>query len=320
LEPAPLYTDVARGPEAGAAFWLRADDGVRLRLGLWARGRRGTVLLLPGRTEVIEKYGQVASDLASAGYGVLTIDWRGQGLSDRLAADPMLGHVRRFADYQLDLAAMLGAADRLDLLAPRFVLAHSMGGCIALRGLVDGCIAAHAAAFSAPMWGLPISTGQRIAARAAGAVARTVRRDRIAVPGPAETYDLSRMAFSGNALTSDRTMFAYMQAQVQAHPDLALGAPTLGWLAAALREMRALARRPAPALPTLAAIGSREEIVEPAAVEIRMAQWPAGRFERLEGARHEIMMEAPHHRLRFLQMTLDLFASAGRAGDGAETA
>ena len=51
---APFYADVADGPPGGRAVWLHAADGVRLRAGLWPlQGARGTVLLLPGRTEYV---------------------------------------------------------------------------------------------------------------------------------------------------------------------------------------------------------------------------------------------------------------------------
>ena len=37
------------------------------------------MLILPGRTEYVEKFGLVVSDLAATGRGALVVDWRGQG-------------------------------------------------------------------------------------------------------------------------------------------------------------------------------------------------------------------------------------------------
>jgi len=309
LESAPLFTDISPGPPGGAAYWITARDGLRLRLGHLASGARGTVLLFPGRTEVIEKYGAVASDLAAAGYGVLTLDWRGQGLSDRPGAPTGLGHVRHFAQYQKDVAALCALADALDLAQPRFLLAHSMGGCIGLRSLCTEGLKVRAAAFAAPMWGLPLGFRQRAAARVLGVVSRAVGRDGQPVPGKDPGFDLASLSFRENPLTDDRAMFDMMQAQVRAHPDLRLGAPTIGWLAAALREMAALAPLPSPALPAFAAMGSREEVVLPAAIAARMTRWKSGRLEVLDGARHELMMETPEHRSRFLTQALELFAA-----------
>ena len=88
------------------------------------------------------------------------IDWRGQGLSDRHPANPMLGHVEDFRDYQRDVAALLDLVDRLDLpgaALPRRPFdgrlhrpAHPAraGG---LRGAI----------FSAPMWHLQMRAATR---------------------------------------------------------------------------------------------------------------------------------------------------------------
>ena len=112
MHAAPLFDDVAQGPEGGTAWWISASDGVRLRVGLWNRDAKGgTVLLFPGRTEYIEKYGRAAAHFADCGYATLVLDWRGQGLSDRLTTDAMAGHVHEFADYQRDVAAMVEAGD-----------------------------------------------------------------------------------------------------------------------------------------------------------------------------------------------------------------
>jgi lysophospholipase len=312
VQAAPLFaTD---GPAGAHALWRRSADGLRLRMGIWASGARGTVLILPGRTETVEKYGRVAADLAAAGWGVLTLDWRGQGLSDgRPAADPSLGHVVRFAEYQRDLDALLAAAGALGAARPWMMLAHSMGGCIGLRALSRG-IGVAAASFSAPMWGLPLTRATQVAARALGGAARLAGRAPRAVPGERAEFRLEEARFDDNWLTSDRDQFARMQAQVRRHRELTLGAPTLGWLVAALAEMGALSRLPSPALPAYAGVGSREKIVDPAAIAARMACWPEGRFETFPGAEHELMMEAPASRRRFLAATLALFERA--AGQG----
>ena len=311
MEAAPLFAEGAGGPEGGRAFWLRTADGVRLRAGLWAEGQRGTVLLFPGRTEVVEKYGLVAADLAAAGWGVLTLDWRGQGLSDRLGPDPALGHVWRFAEYQADVAALLAAAEELGLARPWMMLAHSMGGCIGLRALTGRApLPVAAVAFSAPMWGLPLGRGLGLALRASGFALRLGRRDGVAVPGDRDDLALATASFDDNFLTTDRAQFDRMQAQVHRHPELALGAPTLGWLVAALDEMAALAGLPAPAVPAYAGVGGREKIVAPDAIARRMAAWSGGRHEVYPGAEHELMMEAPARRRRFLHAACALFDAA----------
>ncbi|MEO0498857.1 MAG: alpha/beta fold hydrolase, partial [Pseudomonadota bacterium] len=63
----------------------------------------------------------------NVGYDAFALDWRGQGLSDRLTDDRMLGHVGRYADYQKDVAAFLEAAQDLDPPKPWFLFGHSLG-------------------------------------------------------------------------------------------------------------------------------------------------------------------------------------------------
>ncbi|MCR9147507.1 MAG: alpha/beta hydrolase [Rhodobacteraceae bacterium] len=294
----PFYADLAEGPRNGRAIWVRAKDGVRLRVAAWCPPDTpgGTVILFPGRTEYVEKYGRVAADFAAVGLATVTIDWRGQGLSDRLTPDEMSGHVHLFADYQMDVAAMCEAAKALDLPRPWYLLAHSMGGCIGLRSLLNGLPVA-AAAFSAPMWGIRISRLLRPVAWSLSWGSRGIGLDHIYAPGTASTSYVLTEPFEANKLTTDADSYAYMIRQVQADPRLGLGGPSLRWLYEALRETRTLSRLPGPNLPCLTLLGTEEDIVDTDRIHDRVAQWPGARLNIVESARHEVLMEdAPTRR------------------------
>jgi len=308
LIDAPFHADLADGPDGGGALWFHAADQVRLRAGVWPIGARGTVLLLPGRTEYVEKYGRAARDLADRGYATLTIDWRGQGLADRALADPMTGHVQDFAQFQRDLDALMALADQLGLPQPRYLMAHSMGGCIGLRGLMRG-IKVQAAAFSAPMWGISMAAAMRPVAAALSSLSVWTRQTHRYAPGTGPKTYVAEAPFAGNVLTSDPDMFAYMQRQVTARPELALGGPSLGWLHAALTECTALSLRPSPATPAICALGTNERVVDPAPVHLRMQSWPGGRLELYPGSEHEVLMETPASRNRFFDESAALFAA-----------
>ena len=172
MEQAPLFDDIADGPEGGVAHWLKTDDGLKIRVGSWpVATAKGTVLLFPGRTEYVEKYGRAARDFHARGYAMLAVDWRGQGLADRMTEDATKGHVGKFTDYQHDVDATIDHARALGLPEPYYLVAHSMGGGIGLRSLIEN-MPVKAAAFSGPMWGIAMADLMRPVAWALPRLAR----------------------------------------------------------------------------------------------------------------------------------------------------
>lgn len=280
--------------------WLVTDDGYRIRAARWEGGAQ-TVLILQGRTEYIEKYAPLAADLVARGFSVVTLDWRGQGLSDRVLADPMIGHVSRFAEYQHDLRAVLPLAGENPC-----ILAHSMGGCIALRALCDG-LAAKAVAFTAPMWGIPLGRMMRPIAHLIAGNSDRLNKAHVLAPGTSHRTYVLDVGFAGNTLTTDEGEWNRMRDEALAHPELTLGGPSLGWLNAALLETTALSRLPSPAIPALTALGTNERVVDTSAVRDRMARWQDGTLHIAQGAEHEILMERPALRGPFLEAAVDLF-------------
>src|SRR5262245_27217009 len=102
----------ARNPAPSGAVTgtIETSDGIRLRVARWeatVAPQRGTVCLFQGRTEFIEKYFETIADLRRRGFAVATLDWRGQGLSQRLVDNPAKGHVRSFRDFDRDLDAFM---------------------------------------------------------------------------------------------------------------------------------------------------------------------------------------------------------------------
>lgn len=313
LETAPFHPDPARdGGGApltpGSAVWAAAGDGVRLRLAYWpCKDARGGVLLFPGRTESIEKYGVTASALAAEGFATLAIDWRGQGLSDRLLPDRGIGHVGRFSDYQRDVAAMIETADQLGLPGPRYLIGHSMGGAIGLRAALDG-LPVRAAVFTGPMWGIAMPPPARAAAWAVTALRHLPAIGKRIIPTTRPVPYVLSAPFEGNQLTTDPSMYEMMREQARLYPEMNIGGPSINWLGEALREIAAL-RAAAPVdLPVLTVIGGNERIVDIAAVRDRMARWPGGRTITLDGAEHEVLMETPARRKQIIDAAVALFS------------
>src|SRR3569833_1419719 len=189
-------------PENGLAGVVKTPDGVSLRFGRWEPppGRKGTVVILQGRAEFIEKYFETVRELRARGFAVATFDWRGQGLSDRALCDRRKGYVRNFSQYAMDLDTIMEQVVLPDCPPPYFVLGHSMGGAIAIRACHDGRRWFDRVVLSAPMLALP----PRRFAGMAGPMARVMRmvgRGSAYVPGGREHEPAGPEGFIGNVLT-----------------------------------------------------------------------------------------------------------------------
>lgn len=310
MEQAPYRADLAEGPEKVRAVWVTAEDDVQLRVAVWpSDGGAGTVLLLPGRTEYIEKYGRVARDLTARGYTVAAIDWRGQGFSDRLAHDRFLGHVLTFLDYQKDIAALMGVVETMGLPEPRVMLAHSMGGCIGLRALING-LPVRRAVFAAPMWGIEMRPRQQALAMLLPTLARMVGQGLRPTPGSRPVIYEVEIGFAHNPLTSDPDHFALLSRQIAAEDHFALGAPSLHWLGEALGECRRLAALPRPDVPVLSGVGTEESVVSTSAIVKMHSGWRRAQLNFYADARHELLMERPEIRSAFLNDAFDFLSES----------
>jgi lysophospholipase len=293
METAPFFDDIANGPDAGSAHWLKTSDGLRIRVGHWPLdGAKGTVVIFPGRTEYVEKYGATAQALHDRGYASVSIDWRGQGLADRMTSNRDVGHVDRFTDYQHDVSAVMDQMAELDLPKPWFLICHSMGGCIGLRALMNG-LDVNAVMFSAPMWGIQMAGSLRPFAWGLSEISKRLGFDHALAPGQSSKSYLTDAAFAGNTLTNDQTMFDAMRAQLIAQPDLGLGGPSMRWLNTSMREMNWLSAQPAPDMPCLTFLGGQEAIVDPDRIRQRMSGWPNGQLRVIPEGQHDMMMDSP---------------------------
>ncbi|MEX0969875.1 MAG: alpha/beta hydrolase [Paracoccaceae bacterium] len=292
MEPAPYFADLADNTLPVEAAWLTASDGTCLRRAIWGKAERGHVILLPGRTEYIEKYGRVARELAARGFATVCIDWRGQGLSDHLDGRRDIGHVEDFAEYQDDFQTLLADPAVAALPGPRLLFAHSMGGCIGLRALLDG-FAPDAAVFSGPMWGIAVNRYVKPIGEAIARAGSKLGKGAMRMPGTkAETYVLSD-PFEGNLLTGDAAYWAWMQSHALARPELGLGGPSLRWIDAASEEFVRFESADMPDTPLLTLLGGDENVVDAAAVRQHMARFTNGTLLEIPDARHEIWMEQP---------------------------
>jgi lysophospholipase len=283
-------------PEGTHAGWFETLDGVRLRYARWPKGPgapKGTICLVQGRTEFIEKYFETVADFQSRGFSVATFDWRGQGGSTRILRNPLLGYIDSFEDYWCDLRSFHARILLPDCPPPYYLVGHSMGGLVALLAAVRDRMMFDRVFLSAPMVAIDRQPfGMAGMARLAGFLcflglgAMPIGRRQDQLP--------TAERFPANPVTSDigrymRTVDTYI-----ARPDLALGLPTAGWAAAAFRAMTEAAADTFPLsvrLPVLMLAAARDEVVSTPAIEQLGLRMRTGRHTVIPGARHELFME-----------------------------
>lgn len=274
---------------------ITTADGISLRVAYWQAQTdqpKGTVCVLHGRAEFIEKYFETVSDLLKRGFAVVTFDWRGQGLSGRQVKNPRKGHVRRFADYRHDIEAVRDQILMPLMPEPHFALAHSMGGAIALNAAYESWLPFRRLVTMTPMIGLSLLKRTASAALLAR-VLRLLGLGKMFVPGGGET-SISTMPFKGNRLTTDPVRYARNADAATAIGPGAIGAPTVAWIDSALRFMKCFT---APnyalkiRLPTLIVAAGDDPICSTPATERFAARLKAGHAIVIPGARHEILME-----------------------------
>jgi lysophospholipase len=292
-------------PRGGALSRWVAPDGWSLRRFDWPAGGmggggRGRLMFLNGRGDFIEKYLDTYRHLHDGGWSVTAIDWRGQGGSGRVGADPAVGHAVEFVPGVSDLAALWrdwSAAGQ----GPRAIVGHSMGGYLALRAMSEGAIRPDAAVLAAPMLGLRAPFGPRVGLRIARWMA--AHGD----PARAAWKDGARPGAGGRRrrlLTHDADRYADEGWWHERQPELKLGPPSWTWLAEAFAGTLALEADPrldTLAVPTLMLVADADRLVDPRATRRIAGRMPAAEtvaFGR-ESA-HEILREADAVRRRAL--------------------
>ena len=294
MEEAKFYEEIAEGPSSAGAYWKQTQDDVRVRVGAYhtQSEAKGTILLMLGRFGYIERYGRVAQSFVDEGFSTAVIDWRSQGLSDRMASDPNAGHIQFFSDYQKDVAAMMEVVEELDMPKPYYLVGVSMGACIGFRAMLDGLPVA-AAAFISPMWGIKMSAAQRVDAWPLSWAATALGQGHRYVPGESGDIYVLETDFEDNNLTHNADMYDYWVKQAEKAPELQIGGPTMAWLYEALAECRALSSIASPLTPCITFCGELDRLVDNDSIKARMAKWPNGEFSMSRNAMHDVLTEIP---------------------------
>jgi lysophospholipase len=306
FDPVPIR---AVGASLRAARFA-ADPGV---------ASRGVCVLLNGQTEFIEKYFEVIDELRGRGFAVATMDWRGQGGSDRLLGDDhRKSFITDFSDYDEDLDTLMNWIVRPMLKNGEkpIALAHSMGAHNLLRHLVRHPQAFEACVLNAPMIAISLR-GQREWLVKAVTAFEVRRRNAGGWVWGMEGRDPHIVNFTTQMVTSDPQRFERTQMLLREHPDLRLAGATWGWLAAAMRSMawlRAPRRAEAITTPLLVVGAGADRICLTPAARAFAKRAPNADYVEITEAGHEVLMERNRFREQFWA-AFDAFTKKRRASE-----
>lgn len=316
-QDASLLIETPGNPVPGnhVAGWFDSAGGKRLRYAIFkseTTTARGTVVLLQGRNECIEKYYETIGHFTRRGLWVATFDWRGQGLSERLTKNPQRGHVRRFKDLQADLSIFLETIVLPETRLPFCMVAHSMGALVALSmaprlgNRIDRMV------LLAPFIEL---SNQKLPTGLIRTLTRMFRM--LGLGWLATGKDRFPRAFENNVLTSDRARFDRNIALYMQHPELRLGPPSASWVSEMLVAMSRVTRVEhlhQIKVPTLLVGAGNDQIVAAHAIEDLGNRFRAGRAVIIDGARHELLQEADRYRFAALA-AINAFIPPDQDGD-----
>lgn len=294
-------------------------DGYRGRkiryavFGASSRPLKGTVILLTGRNECIEKYYETVTDLSARGFGVAIFDWRGQGGSQRLRKDGHRGYVERFSSYLHDIDRFFSEIVLPDCRGPYYVLAHSTGGLAALAALPSLVNRVRRIVLVAPFLTLDdlpfsVKTSRRVAG-----VLRALGLGWMYMSGG----PWKPTPFDGNVVTSDPARYRRNVAIYETYPELATGSPTIAWAHAVATASEMVHARDFCArvqIPILFVAAGADTVVSTRAIERYARGIRSGSLITIDGARHEILHERDYFREQFFA-AFDAFIPGSGADD-----
>jgi lysophospholipase len=323
-QPGPAPTEfsaeatlLARWNDSGAnslkAFWnsgepgtFKGVDGVPIvyRIHQAANAKAG-IVIVPGRTEAIVKYAEVAQDLVAQGYSTYLVTLRGQGEAGRMLPDPSKGYVAWFDDYVQDTHTFIST-----VVKPKqsrvFLVAHSLGGAAAATLVDEFPTDIDAMALSAPMFEIDLGGfPPPVAASLAAGVCNATDGSGYSVgSGPYQ----EETDFSSNTVTHSQARWQWKVQQLRDDESIRLGGVTWRWLCQSLvASSRAEGLGKFSSIPTVVFQAGTDVIVKPAGQNRYCADAPACTLSRIEGASHELLQETDEWRNVVLSRMVKFF-------------
>ena len=295
-------------PEGAVEARWKAEDGWEIRRFDWradehaAAHPRGSILFLPGRGDIYEKYLETFQHFHANGWNVTSSDWRGQGGSGRYASSPYVGHIADFSLWVADLKFFY-TRWKAETPAPHVVIGHSMGGHLVARALIEKAVDPDAAVLIAPMLGmagppLPLPLSQLVA-RLMGKIGKPDRPAWRVSEKPA-----SPLAIRQTLLTHDDDRYGDELYWWGLRPEVVMGPGSWTWVErayASIRKLFAPGTWESVETPVYVVATTSDQLVRFDAIEKAVERMPHAEMLTFgDESRHEILREADAVRDRAL--------------------
>ena len=269
---------------------------------------RGQLLFAGGRSDFIEKYLEAYAHWHEAGWNVTTFDWRGQGLSRGSLAPENPESFDRLTEDLADFVGDWRRSSKSD--GPFVAIAHSMGGHLLLRGLVDHQLPLDKAVLIAPMllvnsapvpdWLAP-NFAEFMCLVGLGGHPMWKTPKALNRPGSQRQ----------SLLTACRERYEDELWWWEQHPEFRLGAPSWAWMRAAFRSSATFTREKLlkVSLPLLLIGTERDRLVSAAAIARVARLLPRAELMMFPDCAHEILREEDRVRDKALDR-IDQFLAA----------
>ncbi|MBW8745079.1 MAG: alpha/beta hydrolase [Sphingomonas sp.] len=293
---APLANPRRHIPDGMHFTEWRARDGWPLRSFSWPQpgAARGSLLFLTGRGDFIEKYLEVLIHWHRAGWTIAGFDWRGQGGSGRMLADPLICHQ---SDFDILVADLAGFVDHwiAETTGPHVIVAHSMGAHLTLRMLAERPQGIDAAVLNSAMIGIRV---KGVPPWLVGALVRSA----VAVGLSDRRISRRDIGDVGGRMTSCPDRRADKMWWKATRPELASGVPSWSWVRAAFASIARLTDTALGQIrtPILLTAARADPIVDVGAIEHAARVLPYAELTIIEGGGHEILREVDARRLPLL--------------------
>jgi len=227
-------------PEGGESFYYQAENEVNLRVAIWNKSsNKGTILLQSGRTEFIEKYYEVIKEFIQRGFCIALMDWRGQGLSDRISKDVHLGHVKDFSDYDSDFINVIEKVYEDLCPKPWIAMGHSMGGCLVASAAAKNTELFDAVILCAPMLSLQMPSFAKKSLSVIGLIAKIGFGEKALERHQwHEKKGWHQRPFEENNVTSDKARYERSEKLIRKDENLGIGGLSISWAYEALKRTK----------------------------------------------------------------------------------